>query len=113
MLVKVVTHIFFSKENVNLSSQFLPSQDVEENLPSLLKQPTRRLENPSEKLYTLDEVKGIVAKALQQKEEELRQEYDEILLFRLQGWLTNLSFLSFSFLFFLPFRAISKLHSIQ
>jgi len=65
---------------------FFPKSDigkVEQNLPVLMKQ-SKISDDFTEKLYTHEEVKEIVAKALQQKENELRQEYDEILLFRLQ-----------------------------
>ena len=65
-----------------------------------------------EKLFTYDEVKEIVSRALYVKEDQLREEYNQILFERLQGFffphkknfvLFSSSSVFFFFLFLFPF----------
>jgi hypothetical protein len=70
---------------------------------------------PEEKKYNIEEVKEIVARALREQEEQLREEYNQILSDRLQGFFLNYPFNSqFILLFLIPLRrTISRFRSVQ
>uniref|UniRef100_A0A7S4NTM2 Akirin n=1 Tax=Paramoeba aestuarina TaxID=180227 RepID=A0A7S4NTM2_9EUKA len=61
-------------------------KDVSEKVTDIVRTKRRQKREPGkqERLFTLDEVKEIVAKAVAEREEEIRLEYNEILSRRLQ-----------------------------
>ena len=104
----------------------LQDKDVSEKVSDIVRTSSnvnrrKQKQKEGEKMFTLEEVKEIVAKAVAEREEEIRLEYTDILSRRLQGFSffplllfflflsllpDFLTLISFFFFFLFPFRTI-------